>query len=226
MVKFKKLYIIKFDNGMVKIGVGWDASDRIKAHKRMASRRYGAGISSIWESIRHINYSENEKTLIALIGDKALEYSKEWAIGVCYDELVAEASDFEFRVEMTDSEKKNEAAILDMLGYSNNKVEIPKLVEGCDIIKFSSFSSLNTAYKVCLGRSIDGYIAYHEFKEGIDPNSTLTPLESKCINDLVLNDERMISRGIPYSERIDELSKLYVQRHAPGLAAEVQLLES
>jgi hypothetical protein len=62
------LYVVGFSNGIVKVGKTGNPRGRIGSH-RDGAERFGVHIEDLWLSVPHRNYSVNERSLIALMGE-------------------------------------------------------------------------------------------------------------------------------------------------------------
>jgi hypothetical protein len=72
------VYVMRFSNGIVKVGRTLNAAKRFTEHARDAAR-YAAKIEHTWASPQHVGYAANEKALIAFCEQRwhrsgAIEY--------------------------------------------------------------------------------------------------------------------------------------------------------
>lgn len=110
--------------------------------------------------------------------------------------------------------------------FMTDAVKITRANQGKESKHFHYSNEFNLVNRVALGMTSKQYRDHH----GLDPNThirdTLTKLEIECIEHLQRANTTMIELGFEFEKRKNELSKLYIQRHAAGLASEVQRLES
>lgn len=127
------IYIIRFSTGVVKAGKSSNPRGRIGAHLNDA-QKFNAEIDQLWLSVRHRNYSENEKMLLSRMGDPS--HGFEYFSGMSFEEVVETAESFLKYETMTESEreaeldalressKKRAAAIFQSMGGSGTRIHL------------------------------------------------------------------------------------------------------
>ena len=110
--------------------------------------------------------------------------------------------------------------------FMTKAVQITRANQGKESKHFHFSNEFDLINRVALGMTAKQYRAHHGIEPGVHIRDTLTKLEIEWIEHLQRANTTMIEIGFPFEKRKNELSKLYVQRHAAGLANEVQLLES
>lgn len=86
------LYVVGFDNGLVKVGRTSNPKVRLSTIKG-AARTHGATVVSNWLSPLHLSFKPNEKALIQAIREAGgSSAQREYFRGVAFDRAVAEAS--------------------------------------------------------------------------------------------------------------------------------------
>ncbi|BDQ19714.1 hypothetical protein RQN9TF_10910 [Rhodococcus qingshengii] len=104
------IYIIRFSTGVVKAGKSSNPRGRISAHLNDA-QKFNAEIDQLWLSVRHRNYSENEKMLLTRMGDPS--HGFEYFSGMSFEEVVETAESFLKYETMTESEREAELTAMD-----------------------------------------------------------------------------------------------------------------
>jgi hypothetical protein len=99
------IYIVSFDNGLIKVGLSKTPESRIKTHAHSMSLN-GVKIQSTWISDKHYNFRENEDLLILKITQHRIGESREWCRGVLFDDLVNYAKGLNFNSDPVDQDKE------------------------------------------------------------------------------------------------------------------------
>ncbi len=90
------VYVIAFDNGMVKVGRTQDTNARFNSHEQIA-RSFGLKVTDRWESPRHGGWLENEQALMRLARELGgMPTTPEYFNGVSFDALAAKARELPY----------------------------------------------------------------------------------------------------------------------------------
>ena len=221
----KFLYILKFSNGFIKIGVSGLVDRRIKNHVS-EMKKINAYIEKRWVSIEHYNYSSNENTLKELTKNSRLKFTKEWSTNENFDDLVAKANKFEFIVTLTKKQIENSNALIKMCSSAGHlsKVKTTPINTG-NVFNINMADAADIVYVVSQGLTKKEFREFHGLKDCVAIRSTLTDLEILCLNDLDCLNTDMIKDGINYSDRESNLESRYFDKHSRGLIDEVKRLE-
>lgn len=84
----------------------------------------------------------------------------------------------------------------------------------------------NLINRIAIGMTATQFKAEHGLPASAHLRDFLTELQMKCVEHLQRANTTMIEMGYTYDQRKIELKKIYDSRHAAGLLAEVQRLES
>jgi hypothetical protein len=98
------VYVIAFDNGMVKVGQTQNLPARFDAHERSA-RSFGLKLTGRWESPLHDDWLENEQALMRIARELGGQpTTPEYFSGVSFDALAARAQELNFPPPLTEPE--------------------------------------------------------------------------------------------------------------------------
>lgn len=90
------VYVLAFDNGLVKVGQTRNARTRFNAHKQSA-RNFGLTVTGRWESPLHRGWLENERALKRIASELGgTPTTPEYFSGVSFDALTEKARDLPF----------------------------------------------------------------------------------------------------------------------------------
>lgn len=92
------VYVLLFDNDVIKIGRTCAPETRIRSHRNTASKD-GVSVSKTWLSPPHYNHKENESRLIEYVSENTINNSREWCIGVDYEKCIQLAGEFVYSLE-------------------------------------------------------------------------------------------------------------------------------
>lgn len=109
--------------------------------------------------------------------------------------------------------------------FMTEAVKITRANQGKESKHFHFSNEFDLINRVALGMTAKQYRAHHGIDPGTHIRDTLTKLEIACIEHLQRANTTMIEIGYPFEKRKQELSKLYIQRHAKGLCNEIKALE-
>jgi hypothetical protein len=90
------VYVIAFDNGVIKVGRSEKVTKRLKSHEAMA-RSFGIAVTAQWGSPEHDGWVENERELMRLARELGgVPITDEYFTGVSFDVLAASAAELAF----------------------------------------------------------------------------------------------------------------------------------
>lgn len=90
------VYVIAFDNGVVKVGRSQDVAHRVNQHEAMG-RSFGLAVTADWRSPQHDGWIENEQELKRLAHELGgVPNTDEYFTGVCFNALAAKAAELKF----------------------------------------------------------------------------------------------------------------------------------
>jgi hypothetical protein len=90
------VYVLRYDDGLVKVGRTRDARSRLTGHAT-TGRVFGRQLAEWWVSPPHDGWRENEKTLVSFAADLGAPVAAEYFPGISFDDLVARAKTLSFR---------------------------------------------------------------------------------------------------------------------------------
>lgn len=86
------IYVVKFSDGVLKVGRAIDADHRLRTHESNA-RFHGRQVKSVWQSPRHVEWMQNEARLIQWCAERpgTRRVSTERFVGIPFTDAVAYA---------------------------------------------------------------------------------------------------------------------------------------
>ena len=91
------IYVIEFDDGLIKVGRTRRPDQRIKTHESNVFNFTKKKIKNRWVSNSHGNCNQNELLLVRFCSSKGESTgSREWFSGVIFDEVVSYAKSLQF----------------------------------------------------------------------------------------------------------------------------------
>ena len=129
------------------------------------------------------------------------------------------------QVELAQQQVQRERARLESR-YLNDAVKFNRLDNGQPVKHYHFSNEYDLINRIALGCTAKQFRARH----GLAPNEAirdhLTPLEMQCITHLQNIDTGLIEAGMTFQKRKERLSRIYMQRYAARLCAEVERLEA
>lgn len=158
--------------------------------------------------------------------DKKAVYSYAMWISPEFQSHVIDAYDALVTGQIQEAERKatRQTARLEA-PFMTEAVKITRANQGKESKHFHFSNEFDLINRVALGMTAKQYRAHHGIDPGTHIRDTLTKLEIACIEHLQRANTTMIEIGYPFEKRKQELSKLYIQRHAKGLCNEIKALE-
>ena len=89
------IYVLCYDDGLVKVGRTRDARSRVTGHAT-TGKVFGRQLADWWVSPPHDGWRENEKALIGFAADLGAPVAAEYFPGIGFDDIVARAKTLTF----------------------------------------------------------------------------------------------------------------------------------
>jgi len=136
-----------------------------------------------------------------------------------YDALVSN------QVELAQQQVQRERARLESR-YLNDAVKFNRLDNGQPVRHYHFSNEYDLINRIALGCTAKQFRARHGLASNEAIRDHLTPLEMQCITHLQNIDTGLIEAGMTFEQRKKRLSRIYMQRYAARLCAEVERLEA
>lgn len=128
-------------------------------------------------------------------------------------------------VELARGSAEREKARLESR-FLADAVKYSRTDEGKTVSHYHFSNEYDLINRVVLGCSSKQYRERHGLQKGAPIRDHLTPGEVATIAHLQAVDTGLIEAGLSFEQRKQRLSRIYMQRHASRLCAEVQRLEA
>lgn len=129
------------------------------------------------------------------------------------------------QVELARGSAEREKARLESR-FLADAVKYSRTDEGKTVSHYHFSNEYDLINRVALGCSSKQYRERHGLQKGAPIRDHLTPGEVATIAHLQAVDTGLIEAGLSFEQRKQRLSRIYMQRHASRLCAEVQRLEA
>lgn len=150
-----QIYVIEFDNGLIKVGRSTNANQRIKSHVGSVNAISGGKLINKWVSEDHTNEAENELKVIRFCASKygrsdKARLSREWIVCANFDEIVKFASNLTIKKEYKEKSDRSDAVVDRLYGTAEQIQERNKLA-----LSYSCAQELEFFIQNSLGISCD-----------------------------------------------------------------------
>jgi len=129
------------------------------------------------------------------------------------------------QVELAQQQVQRERARLESR-YLNDAVKFNRLDNGQPVKHYHFSNEYDLINRIALGSTAKQFRARHGLAANEAIRDHLTPLEMQCITHLQNIDTGLIEAGMTFEQRKKRLSRIYMQRYAARLCAEVERLEA
>ncbi len=129
------------------------------------------------------------------------------------------------QVELAQQQVQRERARLESR-YLNDAVKFNRLDNGQPVKHYHFSNEYDLINRIALGCTAKQFRARHDLAANEAIRDHLTPLEMQCITHLQNIDTGLIEAGMTFEQRKKRLSRIYMQRYAARLCAEVERLEA
>ena len=129
------------------------------------------------------------------------------------------------QVELAQLQVQRERARLESR-YLNDAVKFNRLDAGQPVKHYHFSNEYDLINRIALGCTAKQFRARHDLAANEAIRDHLTPLEMQCITHLQNIDTGLIEAGMTFDQRKKRLSRIYMQRYAARLCAEVERLEA
>lgn len=129
------------------------------------------------------------------------------------------------QVEIAQQQVQRERARLESR-YLNDAVKFNRLDNGRPVKHYHFSNEYDLINRIALGCTAKQFRARHGLAANEAIRDHLTPLEMQCITHLQNIDTGLIEAGMTFEQRKKRLSRIYMQRYAARLCAEVERLEA
>lgn len=136
-----------------------------------------------------------------------------------YDALVND------QVELAQQQVQRERARLESR-YLNDAVKFNRLDNGQPVKHYHFSNEYDLINRIALGMTAKQFRSNHGIAANESIRDHLSPLEMACITHLQNIDTGLIEAGMNFEQRKKRLSRIYMQRYAARLCAEVERLEA
>jgi len=129
------------------------------------------------------------------------------------------------QVELAQQQVQRERARLESR-YLNDAVKFNRLDNGRPVRHYHFSNEYDLINRIALGCTAKQFRARHDLAPNESVRDYLSPLEMQCITHLQNIDTGLIEAGMTFEQRKKRLSRIYMQRYAARLCAEVERLEA
>ncbi|GAB0151085.1 hypothetical protein MnBA_04850 [Marinobacterium sp. BA1] len=129
------------------------------------------------------------------------------------------------QVELAQQQVQRERARLESR-YLNDAVKFNRLDAGQPVKHYHFSNEYDLINRIALGSTAKQFRARHGLAANEAIRDHLSPIEMQCITHLQNIDTGLIEAGMTFEQRKKRLSRIYMQRYAARLCAEVERLEA